>query len=161
MNRPSFALAWSAFSEINVPVAQVGQKIGGKVQANIDSGIFQNACPIRMSYVLNKVGMTIQRNQGYSVVSGAGGKQYMFRVNDMMAFLAQKLGTPDKTVRSPKEADFAGMKGIVVVKGHGWSNAAGHVTLWNGTMCSDTCHLMNDPDNGHFVPERASLWVLP
>nr|WP_233174907.1 MULTISPECIES: T6SS effector amidase Tae4 family protein [Delftia] len=51
--------------------------------------------------------------------------------------------------------------GIIVVKGHGWGNAIGHVTLWNGTECSDTCHLMSDPDNGTFVPDMASIWVLP
>lgn len=52
------------------------------------------------------------------------------------------------------------MQGIIGVKGHGWSNAAGHVTLWNGTQCSDTCHLMSDPDNGPFVPDTASIWKL-
>ncbi|HCC0827642.1 TPA: hypothetical protein M3111_004710, partial [Escherichia coli] len=52
-------------------------------------------------------------------------------------------------------------KGIIVVKGHGWSNARGHVTLWNGSVCSDQCHLLNDPDNGTFVPEVGILWVLP
>ena len=70
-------------------------------------------------------------------------------------------GSPaSKTVASPKPEAFAGMKGIIVVKGHGWSNAKGHVTLWDGTQCSDTCHLMSDPDNGTFAPETASLWVL-
>lgn len=47
--RPNFIKAWVYFSEINVPVKEVGKKIGGKVQVNIDSGVFQNACPIRMS----------------------------------------------------------------------------------------------------------------
>jgi hypothetical protein len=51
-------------------------------------------------------------------------------------------------------------KGIIVVKGQGWSNARGHVTLWDGSFCSDACHLLRDPDNGLFVPETASLWVL-
>ncbi|WP_311765917.1 MULTISPECIES: hypothetical protein [unclassified Caballeronia] len=49
---------------------------------------------------------------------------------------------------------------MIVVKGHGWSNARGHVTLWDGSFCSDACHLLRDPDNGLFVPETASLWVL-
>ncbi len=161
MHRPSFALAWSAFSQINVPVMQVGKQIGGKVQANIEANIFQNACPIRMSYVLNRVGIRIQRNHEYAVVSGGDQYLYMFRIKDMMAFLAHTLGKADKTVRSPKTSDFVGMRGIIVIKGHGWANAAGHVTLWNGSVCSDTCHLMADPDNGQFVPETASLWVLP
>ncbi|HEY0491405.1 MAG TPA: T6SS effector amidase Tae4 family protein [Telluria sp.] len=75
-------------------------------------------------------------------------------------YLERVFGKPDKTVRAPKPANFSGMKGIIVVKGHGWVNAKGHVTLWDGSGCSDTCHLMRDPENGPFVPEIASLWVL-
>ncbi|MEA7515189.1 T6SS effector amidase Tae4 family protein, partial [Salmonella enterica subsp. enterica serovar Virginia] len=44
----------------------------------------------------------------------------------------------------PKQSDFIGKKGIIVVKGHGWSNARGHVTLWNGSICSDQCHLLRE-----------------
>ncbi|MBJ5024035.1 hypothetical protein JGF43_25155, partial [Salmonella enterica subsp. enterica serovar Agona] len=56
---------------------------------------------------------------------------------------------------------FIGKKGIIVVKGHGWSNARGHVTVWNGSICADQGHLLNDPDNGPFVPEVGTLWILP
>ena len=88
------------------------------------------------------------------------GKQYIFRVSDMMSYLEREFGRPDRTVGSPEERQFRDLKGIVVVKGHGWANARGHVTLWNGRMCSDTCHLLRDPENGLFTPETASLWVL-
>jgi len=47
--RPQFSAAWNRFSEVNVSVEKVGEKLGGNVEANIASGIFQNACPIRMS----------------------------------------------------------------------------------------------------------------
>lgn len=138
----------------------VGKKIGGNVQKNVDANIFQNACPIRMSYVLNKTGFPITKGAGYQVVSGADHSLYLFRVNDMMDYLARQFGRPEKTAKNPKPEDFAGLKGIIVVKGHGWSNARGHITLWDGTRCSDSCHLAHDPDNGHFVPESASLWIL-
>jgi hypothetical protein len=157
--RPIFGVAWSKFSEINIPVAQVGKKIGGKVEQNISDGIFQNACPIRMSYVLNYTGVPIPR-VGYAVVSGADKKWYMYRVNDMMSFLAMTFGKADKTVKNPRTCDFAGLKGLIVVTGSGWTNARGHVTLWDGTNCSDSCHLLADPDNGTFTPEIASLWSL-
>jgi len=159
-SRPSFARAWAAFAKVNIPVADVGAFIGGKVADNVKEGIFQNACPIRMSYVLNQTGVPVPKHGGYATVSGADGKWYMFRVLDMMNFLTKTFGKPDRLVKSPGSADFSGSQGILVVKGHGWSNAVGHVTLWNGALCSDHCHLAADPDNGSFVPETASLWAL-
>jgi len=148
---------------VRLPVDAVGKKIGGAVQKNIELGAnggFQNACPIRMSYVLNATGFPIHPSAQYAMVSGGDHRQYIYRIPDMMTYLERTLGKPDKTVKSPKPSDFANMKGIIVVKGHGWSNAKGHVTLWDGTQCSDTCHLMNDPDNGPFIPETASIWTL-
>lgn len=132
---------------VRVPVTTVGIIIGGNVQKNVELpvGGFKNACPIRMSYVLNKTGFPIRKDVRYKSVSGGDNMQYLFRVDDMMRYLEDTLGRPDKVVRSPKPADFANMKGIIVVKGHGWDNAKGHVTLWDGARCSDTCHLMNAP----------------
>lgn len=149
---------------VRFPVAEVGRKIGGAVQKNIelpkDEGRWENACPIRMSYVLNYTGFAIPKSSRYPMVSGGDGYQYIYRVNAMLDYMEHAFGKPDKVVRSPQESDFAGMKGIIVVRGHGWSNAGGHVTLWDGTHCSDSCHLLHNPDNGPFVPETASIWVL-
>lgn len=165
MKRPSFNMAWAAFLAVRKSVGEVGKMIGGKVQENIElpagQGKFENACPIRMSYVLNTTGFPIPKSSMYSTVSGADRRQYMYKEPDMMAYLARTFGKPEKTVKSPKPSDFANMKGIIVVKGHGWNNAVGHVTLWDGSKCSDACHLLADPDNGPFVPDTASLWVLP
>src|SRR5699024_2830781 len=108
MPRPSFSGAWAAFTAVNVSVSDVGRKIGGHVQMNIDSGVFQNACPIRMSYVLNAMGFPIPRSSEYETVSGADGLFYIFRVNAMMKYLQTAFGAPDKTVRNPKPSDFAG-----------------------------------------------------
>lgn len=44
--------------------------------------------------------------------------------------------------------------------GHGWGDATGHVTLWNGNLCSDDCHFFWAPRNGSFIPTNASLWIL-
>lgn len=160
MRRPSFAAAWARFMDVRVPLTEVGSKIGGKVQANIQSGIFQNACPIRMSYVLNRTGVQVPA-AGYASVSGADGRFYIYRVNDMIRYLEGLFGKPDKAAKAPKPKDFSGFKGLLVVKGHGWANAQGHVTLWNGTGCSYSCHLSNDPDNGPFAPDVGLLWTLP
>lgn len=158
--RPNFQKAWTAFKAVNIDVQAVGAKIGGKVKANIDSGIFQNACPIRISYALNRSGFKIKPKEKYAVVSGSDGNWYLFRVVDAINFLSDKFGTPDVVSKPPTMMEFSGKRGIMVTKGHGWSNATGHVTLWDGTICADTCHSAGDPSNGDFVPEVTYLWIL-
>jgi hypothetical protein len=147
---------------VKLPAKAVADKIGGNVKRNFElpSGVFQNACPIRMSYVLNTTGYPIPRSARYAMVSGGDRHQYIYRVGDMMAYLRSTFGRADKTVSSPKPSDFAGLKGILAVEGHGWENARGHITLWDGTKCSDSCHLLGDPENGRFVADTASIWVL-
>lgn len=163
MGRPSFHAAWSAYMAVRGSVAAVGKLIGGNVQRNIDNpkGGFENACTIRLSYVLNKTGFPVRKSPQFAMVSGADRQQYIYRVGDMLRYLEQRLGRADKIVTSPKPSDFTGMKGILVVKGAGWGNAGGHATLWDGSQCADRCHLANDPDNGTFIPQSASLWKLP
>ena len=53
---------------------EVGKKIGGKVQYNIDQGIFQNACAIRMSYALNYSGVPVFRCSGVPVFRSAAAR---------------------------------------------------------------------------------------
>jgi len=162
MGRPSFQAAWSAFMAVRVPVLTVGKLIGGNVQRNIEMPDgFENACAIRMSYVLNKTGFPIRKTSQFAMVSGGDRQQYIYRVDDMLAYLERNLGIPDKTVHSPRPADFANMRGILVVKGYGWIGAQGHATLWDGAQCIDRCHFASDPDNGTFIPKTASLWRLP
>ena len=158
--RPAFLKAWKLFKDVKISVKDVGEKIGGKIKANIDSGIFANACSIRMSYVLNHAGVPIPSGAGYAVVSGADNAWYMYRVTEMHKFLSAKWGPPDVTAKQPAIAHFQGKKGILLVMGSGWGNASGHITIWNGAICSDVCHLMGDSENGRFTPIAAYLWVL-
>lgn len=158
MTRPSFAKMWSSFKVIygDGSLTGVGDRIGGKVKENIDMGQrdpragFRNGCAIRMSYSLNQSGIAISKGTWKSV-SGADGKQYIYRVSDLTRFLSQRLGSPDKTVHSPKPSDFAGMKGILVF-GVRWNDATGHATLWDGGTCSDHCYFP--------VAVEASIWSL-
>ena len=75
MGRPSFNEAWSAFGKVNFPVADVGRIIGGNVGQNISGGYFENACPIRMSYVLNATGFPISRSSPYATVREGANKR--------------------------------------------------------------------------------------
>ncbi|MEI2418447.1 type VI secretion system amidase effector protein Tae4 [Orrella sp. JC864] len=150
-HRPSFNLAWGAFSRVNGSVAHVGRVIGGKVQANIDAGIFTNACAIRLSYVLNQTGFAIGAGAG-ATSSGANGARYLYRVRDLVPHLQSLFGPPDEVFQNPTPAMFAGRKGIIVFEVAIWSDASGHATLWNGGACADTCYFREST--------RASLWEL-
>jgi hypothetical protein len=103
-----------------------------------------------MSYALNHAGAPIARG-AWSTVSGGDGSWYIFRVRDIVTYLQSSFGKADKTVRSPKPGDFAGMKGILVFNVN-WQDASGHVTLWDGSVCSDHCYFP--------VAAEASLWQL-
>jgi biotin carboxyl carrier protein len=166
IQRPGFRLSWKLFSLVNVNVASVGKRIGGKVKQNIDipekeKGKWLNACTIRMSLILNHTGFPIKPGK-YSTVSGETGGFYIYRVDEMISYLRDVFGEPDIVVnRVPYPNDFSSMKGILVVTGDGRDDAKGHVTLWDGSACADICHLAGDPKNVNFKPIKAALWVLP
>ena len=163
--RPDFLNAWKYFSQVNLSVPIIGKVFGAKVKQNIEiqkkeDGKWTNACPLRMSYVLNRTGFPIQADK-YGAVSASDGKWYMYRVSDMLLYLQDVFGAPDIEVdRVPTPDDFKEMKGILVVTGVGRGDARGHITLWDGLKCPDICHLAGD-DNGLFSPRKAALWILP
>jgi len=164
--RPDFRSAWKYFSLVNAGVPAVGKRLGGKVKQNIniseeENGKWKNACTIRMSFVLNHTGFPIKSNK-YSTVSAQIEGQYIYRVEEMISYLRDVFGEPDIVInRVPTPDDFSFMKGILLVTGDGRSDARGHITLWNGSTCSDTCHLAGDENNNTFKPIKAALWVLP
>ncbi|WP_205880074.1 type VI secretion system amidase effector protein Tae4 [Lampropedia aestuarii] len=108
-------------------VSEVGEHIRGKVGINIASGIFTNACAIRISYALNNSGPPVSRGV-WATSSGKDGKWYLYRANDLVPYLTKKFGSPDITVESPKSSDFSGKKGIIVFRVNQWSDVTGHAT---------------------------------
>jgi hypothetical protein len=166
IQRPDFQLAWKIYSLMNVNVQSVGKRIGGKVKENIDipekeQGKWTNACAVRMSLILNNTGFPIKQGK-YPTVSGKMGGFYIYRLNDLISYLNDVLGEPDIVVnRIPTPDDFSLMKGILIVTGNGRGDANGHATLWNGSTCSDACHLAGDEANINFKPLKAMLWALP
>lgn len=157
MSRPSFLQAWQRFSEINIAVPEVGKKIGGNVEFNIELGEkdplqgFTNACAIRMSYTLNYSGYKVERGP-WKTVSGKDKNWYIYKVKDMISFLTYKFGKPDKIIKNPTPSDFANLRGILVFNVPGWQDASGHATLWDGTTCSDHCYFPK--------ANEASIWLL-
>lgn len=146
-NRPKLNLAIKAFKEvyndIGKDVPSVGTLIGGKVDFNINKltpaqGRFENACAIRMSYVLNKSGSKVPYIMG-KTVSGKNGNWYIYTVENLKSYLINTLGKPDIEVKTPKPIDFKNKKGILVFDVN-WLDATGHATIWDGINCSDKCY---------------------
>lgn len=140
-SRPQFVQASASFNAVygDGSLNHVAEAIGGKVKANINSGVFENACAIRMSYVLNNTGIPVVAG-GASTVSGADGRRYIYRVKDLAPFIETRLGKPDTDARKPSPKLLQGRKGILLFDVAGWSNASGHATLWDGSKCSDKCY---------------------
>lgn len=154
MSRPYFEDAWKAFERVNIPPAQVGSVIGGKVQSNINSGDFENACAIRLSYVLNQCGCPVSHYDDLSYVSGADGSWHIFRVRDALTYLQRVWGNPDVVVRQTESKALLSAKaGVLLFEVSGWNNASGHATLWDGDRCSDKDYFD--------IAIKCSLWRLP
>ncbi|AKU70285.1 type VI secretion system amidase effector protein Tae4 [Prevotella fusca] len=130
MAKISYATLSFYFSKVkNLNPSQVGTFIGGKVEANIKANIFRNACAIRLSYAFNYSGLRISRLDG-SVSSGKDRRWYLYRVEDVKKFVRRRIGgTP---IKGHCAEDFKGKKGIIVFSDCCWSDATGHVDLFNG-----------------------------
>lgn len=185
--RPKFELMWVFFQDVapdpdqSYPqgviksLAKVGDKIGGAVKRNFDQGIqdiqnspgsypaaptgFTNGCATRMSYCLNNSGVPIAKIAGQTV-TGADDKNYIYRVRQMEAFIGERFGSPDISKGSQAiRADFAGKKGIIAF-GVPFSDASGHVTLWNGQQAADEDYF--EAGSRHGLPLiGARLWICP
>jgi hypothetical protein len=158
--RPKLNDARRAFKEVygdvGKTVSGVGTKIGGKVNYNINvvpegQGRFENACAIRLSYVLNKTGYKVPYISGQTV-SGKSGEWYIYKVNTMISYLTKTFGEPDQTFKTPTALLLFKHKGILVFEVDGWSDATGHETIWDGVDCSDKCYFP--------LSKKAYIWTL-
>lgn len=165
MSRPTFAAAWAASMQIYAPLytgKHVAKIIGGNVEKNINSPDarwrWNNTCAVRMSYILNHSGLLIPHWVGQTV-SGADGRQYFFRVKDLIRFLEINWGKPEVIQYPPSGGGMlAGKKGVILFEVIGWSDAAGHATLFDGYHCYDHCYF-NEPE-ARYQTERANFWSL-
>lgn len=166
MARPSFSAAWAASMRIYDPAnaaGRVAQVIGGYVEKNINNPDpkqrWSNTCAVRMSYILNESGFAIPGLPGQTV-SGADKRQYFFRVKDLIAFLRQRWGQPEVVSYPPSGGGaLAGKRGLVLFEVSGWTDAAGHATLFDGKTCYDHCYF-NEPE-ARYRTDRANFWSLP
>lgn len=130
---PSTLRLWNNYPDEKDP-EKVKEMIGGKV----DASWITNTCTIRLSRAFNYAGDPIRRGvAGLHAVSGADGKWYAFRVREMERYLRHEYGDPQIEKGSTNAAELKkairGKRGIIQFNVRGWSDATGHLDIWNGT----------------------------
>jgi hypothetical protein len=158
MAQPNFKMMWKAFPdhEKYPMLRDLHMFIGGRLAKNIDVpgfGANGNTCAARMSRALNYGNMPISpkltKSLGISTLTGTDGKLYIFRVRDMKKYLASAMGVTPQKVAKDFDKAFLGKQGIVAFEVSGWSDASGHVALWDGTAFreghDDYRNLKDDP----------------
>lgn len=143
------------------PAVKVAEVIGGAVEANIrhPTQPWENTCAVRMSYILNQTGTIIPARAG-KTVTGKDKRNYFYRVDDVIAFLHTQWGEPEIVKYPPSGGGaLAGRKGIILFEIHGWSNARGHATLFNGSTCYDHCYF--NEREATYQTTKAYFWKLP
>ncbi len=139
----------------NISNEELADVMGGLVAYNINQQIFLNTCAIRISRSLNMVGETIPYIS-QETSSDQFDDKNIFRVKVFEQYLTDKYG-PAQIVSS-NYADFNGFTGIILFDMPGvWSNATGHISLWNGAYIlggvqSTDFHFSN--------AQYAKLWVV-
>lgn len=164
MLKPSFMAAWTASQRIYTPSAaadRVAKVIGGAVATNIRHPTvpWTNTCAVRMSYILNQTGVLIPKSAG-ETVTGEDGRNYFYRVPDVISFLRRQWGPPETVSYPPAGGGaLAGRKGVILFEVTGWSDALGHATLFDGNACYDHCYF-NELEASYRTP-KAHFWELP
>lgn len=131
----NFEQMWDAYPNPGGTAAAAKATIGGGAGRDW----IRNTCVIRMSRSFNASGNTIpgHRNDGLATVVGADGKHYALRVHEFRRYLKRTYGDPDLVHTypdgdgGPVPSAFMGERGVVVFDVDAWSDATGHVDLWN------------------------------
>lgn len=141
---------------------KVADVIGGNVAVNVNNPDqrmrWVNTCAVRLSYILNYSGLLVPRIPGQTV-SGADKRWYFFRVRNLISFLEQQWGKAEIVKYPPSGGGtLQGKKGLILFEVSGWSDAQGHATLFNGSICYDHCYF-NEP-GVKYRTDRAYFWSL-
>jgi hypothetical protein len=122
------------------------RSLGGTAERNIASPGFGergNTCASRLSVAFNKGGAPISaataRTAGAGTVGAADGSRIIYRVAEFRNYLVRVLGRPTVDNASPYDSAFRGRRGIVAFTVN-WTDASGHIALWNGTAYREPEH---------------------
>ena len=103
---------------------------GGSIKDELGGNLtsLTNFCCVRMSHALTQAGHPITIASDFVDDAGNG---YIIRVKTMKQYLRDTLGQPTLVSKSSAK----GMKGIILFN-ISFSDATGHVDLWDGSSCA-------------------------
>lgn len=164
IRRPAFLRLWEAYAEVGLKAApEVYALVGGNVADlhTANPADYSNACALRMSRAFNYGGYPVPRGTiipGTNIyrVRGGDDKPYILRVDGVIHFIRHNWGAPDQVFQPGETAQLSGLKGVIIAEVQGWSDATGHVTLWNGSGTADASTYQN-PDSSAYANPRVSL----
>jgi hypothetical protein len=137
---------------------RIKRRIGGKV----DAAWVDHTCAVRLSRALNYAGVPVPRGfAGMKVISGADGKYYAYQVRGMRPWLESVFGPPQIRARRPADRRrFLGKKGVIafVIP---FSDASGHVDLWDGSTYTYEHGEQRDPRDYFTLATEVVLWEAP
>jgi hypothetical protein len=133
----NFDLMWTAYPNPSGSAAATKSLIGGRANASW----ITNTCVIRISRCFNYAGHPLPpKYRGMKTVVGGDGMYYAFRIREFRAYLAGIYGEP--TLRheygqagGPVPDAFYRRQGMIAFSVSGWTDATGHLDLWDGAAC--------------------------
>lgn len=168
MSTPKFTMLWQNFPDHDKypTLKELHKFIGGTLEKNIGTPGFPangNTCAVRMSRALNysffPISSKVAKNLKIETMTGADGKLYIFRVRNLKTYLQQELDiTPSRVTKNFATA-FSGKRGIVCFDISGWSDASGHIALWDGSSFRETHDDYRNPPAPAKV-DAMTLWAL-
>jgi hypothetical protein len=172
MTKPNFDKLWAGFPDhTKYPsLKDFYTVLGGAAAKNIYTPGFGpngNTCASRMSAALNKAGAPINAalasTAGARTLGTADGSRIIYAVAELRKYLFKALGTPAVDNTSPYGDAFRGRKGIIAFTVN-WSDATGHIALWNGTTFREPDHdnysTYVNPDDPNIKTSRAEFWEI-
>jgi hypothetical protein len=143
MAKPKFDLMWAGFpTRVEYGnMKALFEHLGGAAERNINApgfGVDGNTCAARLSVALHAGGVAISGGPGIRTLGTASGKRIIYGVADMRTFLERELGRPERDVTVPFHSDFLKRKGIISFSVSGWTDATGHIALFDKGTYRDT-----------------------
>lgn len=149
MAQPSFKMMWEAYPDHTAypSLRDLHTFIGGTLAKNIDTPGFSplgNTCAVRMSRALNYGAMPVSgkitQRLKIATMTGADGKLYIFRVQDLKRYLIEALAVSPVKVLKDFPLAFQDKQGIIAFDVTGWQSASGHLALWDGKNFRENDH---------------------